>query len=66
MRESQRIELELAPALGRLLVVWGDHFRLLAKCSRCRKWVRPEKILIGPHHIRMTHCGISQEVAVTA
>ncbi len=66
MRE-QRVELEFSPNLrGRLLVVWSDRLSLNVKCGVCGRWVKPEKLQVGPHHVRMTHCGQSQEVAVTA
>jgi hypothetical protein len=31
-------------------------------CCRCNQYVVPDKISIGPHHVYVTHCGVSQEV----
>jgi hypothetical protein len=67
-----RTELEFSPGLrnrlkhNSLLVVWGDTFKIVFKCDRCEKWVEPSRVIIGPHHLRATHCGIGQEIAVTA
>jgi hypothetical protein len=41
-------------------------FKVLFKCSVCKKEVQPDKLLIGRAHIYAVHCKQMQDVGVVA